>query len=397
MKLCHVSRDLYYHVLMKLDLNDINHVLMINKACYSNNDKFWQRKSYAEFSALAKLKPEWIDYMEWYRRLIKSGNLYRPGENRMLAQNVIKCIPHDDLLFYIDIFEDLYYIGILKEIERLLRMLDIKVDNINIHGQVKLKSHVKDFAWGRDSPVILTTDGVLSVPYNNKFEQLMTNVVAVFEQNPTISFNLILTFNRELHGAWASKNGYLTQLNIATNVKTATAVENDDENDPWTVNYINEDGQLWEYEPRPDYQVGETVLGKRPNVKINWTYERHQLLSGSCQDIQVTQNFFLILSNTNYLWIYSRDVFYTENKTDNDDDPNYFRLAGFSQDWYQTKKFRQVTANIPSSKICLVDFDNNFYLVDEDSLGDTPLEPIANNVISCSIDETNYYVITYRT
>ena len=37
------------------------------------------------------------------------------------------------------------------------------------------------------------------------------------------------------------------------------AVENDDENDPWTVNYINEDGQLWEYEPRPDYQVGEKI------------------------------------------------------------------------------------------------------------------------------------------
>ena len=94
MKLCQVSRDLYYQILRNLDLTDINQVLLVNKECYQKNDEFWKRKSYKEFPALAKLKPDWIDYMEWYQRLINSGNLYRHkvmGENKVLAQNVIKC------------------------------------------------------------------------------------------------------------------------------------------------------------------------------------------------------------------------------------------------------------------------------------------------------------------
>ena len=175
--------------------------------------------------------------------------------------------------------------------------LGIKVDDLAVNAHIKLKSHVKDFSWGVNYPVILTTDGVLLEPVDGEFKESMTDCVALFEQDKDLSYSLILTSNYDLHGLWVVGNELTVGSVIASNVKQATSVQIE-ENDYLAVYYINEQGQLWEDYPRRKHQdlVNGTVLGKLPTVKVTYTYERNELISGFCKDIQVTDKYFLILS-----------------------------------------------------------------------------------------------------
>lgn len=151
--------DTLYFILIKLSLNDLRNMSMLNKYYYEiiKKDKLWKLKLIHDFPKLLGTKPDNLNFHVWYMTIVYSGDLYiytkLTKEAKFVASYVKKSvIIMNDAILYIDIYGKLYFYGNPNIADDLI--LDKKyIDILNLHKNnilvnLELNSHVKDIYIG---------------------------------------------------------------------------------------------------------------------------------------------------------------------------------------------------------------------------------------------------------
>ena len=389
--ICKLPQNLYALILSQLELPTLSNTLLVNKRCYKNSKAFWIQKILKEFPSLKERKPADITSYEWYKRLVTSGDLYRYGKPEILAKNVVKCFIqyyHGLSVYYIDIFNDLYWIKYSKKVatpQTSLKMRDIKdmMTGETAYGLIQ---------------AFITTQGNLWI-YTERSNTLMEagkNVKKVVGHGNTLDSTdiAIITENDDLYlvdfYTFESKK-------IASNVKSA-----DWANIPYVehateyaaIYYVNQVGELWEYYPTYSREYDDE---RPPNEKNYEYYKYNKLIDGGCKSIRVTDHCLLILTLTDHLLIYSRLEFHPEEADGEYPDASTTQKAKNASAWYQQHPFKQVSRVL--DMVYLVDFQHNFYIVKDTSIWNTPLTVMDTNVLLSCHDqhgETEVYLVKYR-
>lgn len=126
-------------VCSNLNQKELTTMIMLNKLWYKilTSDDFWLYKLISEYGEIAKTRPIYLSCKEWYHRLHESGNIYEcaypshsTSEKKCFIKENVQYHRHcSGRYYYIDVWDQLWYVQLPHSVSRDLYGLTIDYNN----------------------------------------------------------------------------------------------------------------------------------------------------------------------------------------------------------------------------------------------------------------------------
>ena len=349
---CKFPRDIKYKILMDLSYQEVNKLCLVDKQCKKicDDEEFWRRRYFARYNN--RDKPNDISWKKWYKINFNSGDLHVITSDTftpvaMTANNVVKCYSIGKVVFFIDIYQDLYVIG-NPAIIPYGYSIKYEIENKNHIVPFKLRSGIIDIFFGQFS-LYLQKNGVVTyyagVLSNDKFKKIYSN--SLFTDGC-----LLLSIDDTLYHV-AVKNYRKTVIKLDTDVKYANMLNNK------YILYVKNDNSLWK--ASIDYGYNETLDTPGDISSVKSKIKTSKVFNKNVKKVTCTNDYILITDINNILWIYELKRLFYEGEEYNitNTTARSWSLSGFDQSQYKKHDFISI---FPGNIVSFIDNDSEFIL-----------------------------------
>lgn len=420
--LCQLPKYLRFKIFSELTSPDLSSLSQTNKSYHQICvcDDFWSFKVRFDFPEFSQLKHPALTFKQWYWKLKNSGNLYTTCDvcsnfggidlktPKFVATNVIKSYPVlNDGLFYITIFDELYFTGMSSRLSMDWMFCDKMTDHSTYLQPTKIMDNIVDIHFFGDGILCLRPNGMLIMCSNGNYLKFDGNFKTI--SGGTKFECLCITNDDELyHLAIVHRKPVLSKVSKSISFASHGIFDRS----RLIAYYVTKTGELRTYYPSNEYKMHSI-----PKLGMDRDYSRptivHKNLSLVQSDIKsahMLYNYLLIVDRHDELWIYRKYNFTADpifeltfyfdesvvyNKIDDDESGEYDNLVGWNQDRYHDLKIKMVKSNYSFTNVCILDTEGNLYYIVAYQLHDIKLEPVLCHVISC-FNDCYVTVITRR-
>ena len=315
---CLLPTDIKHSILKFLPLSDLYKFLATSKSFYSLcTEKFWIQKIMAEFPSYLHRQPKHMNHKSWYQRLISSGTAVHTEDDQIIGYDVWKIYKLEEQIFYIDIFETLYFLGDKAYIDSRYALgpfhKTLKECYKGPDVPIKLQDNVIDVYLGNNSVILDSTGTVYSLgkKFNGskqakKFCKVMSNIKQIISRADSDNSCLLLSTTNTLY--WLSdmfkdSTGKAGLCQVASNV--CSAIQYDI---PCTgIYYVTRDHQLISFRETLDKDLPRLKRPMAIDRRDEDQYITDIIFDSGVQNIAMTSDDILIIDTDSKLWVYDTD------------------------------------------------------------------------------------------
>ena len=315
---CLLPTDIKHSILKFLPLDDLYKFLATSKSFYNLcTDKFWIQKIMAEFPSYLHRQPKHMNHKSWYQRLISSGTAVHAEDDQIIGHDVWKIYELEEQIFYIDIFETLYFLGDKTHIDSRYALgpfhKTIKECYKGPDVPIKLQENVIDVYLGTNSVLLDSTGTVYSLgkKFNGskragKFRIVTSNIKQIISRADIYNSCLLLSTTNTLY--WLSdmftdSTGKAELCQVASNVHSAILYDKP----CMGIYYVTQDHQLISFRETLDKDLPRLKRPMAIDRRDEDQYITDIIFDSGVQNIAMTIDDILIIDTDSKLWVYDTD------------------------------------------------------------------------------------------
>ena len=382
-----LPKKLLYETFQPASNQDLSKLCQTSKKCNQRlckDENFWKYKIQVEFSKYRDIKPHALTYIEFYKRLVSAGPLYRNKEK--LHDRILKVRDYSDEFYFIDSLGGLYVHGWIVNDSPMYPLFPENIKNKkSVQEPVKFLDGIQDIAVATSdsAALILSLDGKL-YGIGEKFDSvekpklLVENVREIFGTEFLPFFGYI-TVDNKLYARLENKKFTPIADNVYSGILFREFnLHRDDVNGILSTLYFTTlDHVMWSYKPSlvfnrmdnitlgeesfnaGDFEIGRCLIGLLKNV----------------EEFAITNDYIGILNKGKFK-IIPRNIFepFSFNR-DQEQDPNIPREAYAYRYPKDIKPPNETYQNINVKKIMgsnyrisVIDTNNKLYTIDPENL-----------------------------